>query len=122
MNIDNPITLVDSHQHAQSFATMEQVMAYIRQHPHETLQIYALPEVYQTIQEQVLREENREDYASLEAIRTWKRQISGWSELDDLNEMRDRVGERIAEREKRLRYGGETFSSHVRPSSEQHIP
>jgi Cys-tRNA synthase (O-phospho-L-seryl-tRNA:Cys-tRNA synthase) len=122
MTIDHPMTLVDSHQHAQSFVTIHQAIASIRQHPHETFQIYALPEVYQTIQEQVLREENREDYASLAVIRKWKGQMSGWSELDDLNEMRDRVGARIAEREKRLCYGGETYSSNGLPRSDQTIP
>lgn len=122
MDIDTPITLVDSHQHARSFATIDRAIAYIRQHPHEPFQIYALPEVYQTIQEQVLQEENREDYASLAVIRKWKGQMSGWSELDDLNEMRDRVGERIAERKKRLCYGGETYSSDGLASSDQNTP
>lgn len=122
MNIDNPITIVDSNQNVQSFATIERVIAYIRQHPRETFQIYALPECYHTIQKQVLSEENQEDYASLEVIRKWKGQISGWSDLDDLNEMRDRVCERIAEREKRLRYGGETFSSYGVSSSEHNTP
>jgi hypothetical protein len=113
MNIDTPITLVDSRQHAQPFATIEQVVSYMRQHPDATFQIYALPEVYDTIRKQFLREENRETCAYLGVIREWKRQISGWSELDDLNETRDRVGERIAKREKRLSYGGETFTPKV---------
>jgi Cys-tRNA synthase (O-phospho-L-seryl-tRNA:Cys-tRNA synthase) len=122
MNSDTPIIIVDSARHTQSFATVERVIAYIRQHPRETFEIYALPECYQTIQEQVLREENQEDYAALAGIHSWKGQMSGWSELDDLNEMREHICERIAAREKRLRYGGEPSPLNVLSHATQPTP
>lgn len=53
MPSDTPITLVDGQQNAQSFTTLEQVIGYIRQHPHEAFQIYALREIYENIRKQV---------------------------------------------------------------------
>lgn len=111
MHSDTSITLVDSHQNVQSFTTLEQVIGYIRQHPRETFQIYASREAYESIRKQVWRKVNREDRASLDVIRKWKAQASSTSDLEDLNDTRERIFDRMTVRDRQLRYGGETYSS-----------
>lgn len=101
------ITLIDSNQQAQTFATLDEAVAYILRHPQATFTIYAPHDVYAAIRKQAIEQENRADDDSIWNYRMMKGSVTSWGDIDDLNDMIDVVEERIRKREQRLNYGGE---------------
>ena len=101
------ITVVDHNQQAQTFAALDEAVAYILCYPQATFTMYAPREAYDAIRKQVFERENHEDYDSIWNYRLMKGSVTSWSDIDDLNDMIDVVEERIHKREQRLSYGGE---------------
>ena len=105
--MEHLLTIVDSNQQAQTFAALDEAVAYILRQPQATFTIYAPRDVYAAIRKQAIEQENRVDDDSIWNYRMMKGSVTSWGDIDDLNDMIDAVEERIRKRERRLSYGGE---------------
>jgi len=106
-----PITLLSENQEVHTFANAEDAVVYIGQHQNETFTLYAPVKVYNEVKEHTVEKDNLEDHAAIWQYRAWKGEATGWSDIDDLNDMIDTARERIWKRGQRLRYGGETYAA-----------